>query len=96
MRWDCFSFHKNRDSFTLLQQLSAIGGNLSLYPSLHLPKNTFLPSIWSRREYMCSLNWKKSLKINLFLSCRVYPIPTYRVKKDDEHFVNAQLYFDIL
>ena len=38
-----------------------------------LPKQIFLsPSVWARREYICKLNWKKSLLIH-FENCQGAP-----------------------
>ena len=63
--------------FHLLWQPSVLGGNLTMRPPfLHPPKKAFLSSsVWPRREYIWTLNWKESLLI-CFEDCRVFPIPT--------------------
>ena len=63
--------------FHLLWQPSALGNNLIVWfippphhPFLYPPKKAFLsPSVWSRREYTWTLNWKESLLI-CFENCQ--------------------------
>ena len=61
--------------FHLLWQPSALGDNLTMRPPffLHPPKKTFLSSsVWPRREYTWTLNWKESLLI-CFENCQGVP-----------------------
>ena len=58
---DSFNFHKRRDFFSLLKNLSAIWVNLTLHPSLILLKQAFLsPSSLAKKR---KLIWKKSFMI---------------------------------
>ena len=53
------------ETFHLWWQPSALEGNLTMCPSfLHPPKKAFFsPSVWPRREYAWTLNWKENLLI---------------------------------
>ena len=60
--------------FHLLWQPSALGGNLTMWPTfLHLPEKAFIStSVWPRREYTWTLNWKESFFI-CFDNCQGVP-----------------------
>ena len=60
-----FQISQKERLFHLLWQPSALGGNLTMWPLfLHPPRKSFLsPSVWPRREYTWTLNWKQSLLI---------------------------------
>ena len=51
------------ETFHLLWQLSVLGGNFIMLPRfLHPPRKASLSlSVWSRKEYTWTLNWKQSL-----------------------------------
>ena len=53
------------ETFSSLRQPSALGGSLTMWPLfLDPPRKTFLSSsVWPRREYTWTLNWKQSLLI---------------------------------
>ena len=54
-----------RETFHLLWQSSALGGNLTMWPHfLHPTKKVFMsPLLWPRSEYTWTLNWKESLLV---------------------------------
>ena len=56
--------------FHLLWQTSALEDNLTMWSSFfHPPKKAFLsPSVWPRREYIWTFNWKDNLLI-FFENC---------------------------
>ena len=60
-----FQISQKERLFHLLWQPSAFGVNLTMWsPFLHPSKKAFLsPSVWPRREYTWTLNWKESLLI---------------------------------
>ena len=57
--------------FHFLKQWSALGSNQTMWPPfLHPSKKAFFsPSVWTRREYIWTVNWKESLPI-YFGNCR--------------------------
>ena len=51
-RWYFFKFHKRRDFFSVLKNLSAVWVNLTLHAFLLLPRNAFLsPLVWPRKGH---------------------------------------------
>ena len=67
------NFTKGR-LFYLLWQPSALGGNLTMWPLFfYPPRKTFLSSsVWPRREYTWTLDWKQSSLI-YFENCQDVP-----------------------
>ena len=67
-------FHKRRD-FSISYDIQVLLGVISqCAPLLHLPEKTFFfPSVWSRREYNWTLNWKDNL-LNCFENCKSVPL----------------------
>ena len=62
------------ETFHLLWQPTALGGNLTMWtPSLHLLRKAFISlAVWPRRECTWILNWKESLLI-YFENCQDVP-----------------------
>ena len=65
-----FNFHKRRHVFSPLQQLIALGGNLTLHPPYSL----------SNEKIYMNTHLKEELT-DFFESCQVYTIPTGRVER---------------
>ena len=77
------------ETFSSLMTASTLGSNLIMRsPFLHPSKKTFLSSsVWPRREYTWTLNWKESLLI-YFENCQDV-LYSLEQEQDDEHFDNS-------
>ena len=70
----------------------AFGGNLTLPPPfLALSKNNLSSSVWPRREYTWTFNWKESL-LNCYESCQSVP---YTHRQSWNRMMNTFIIVDI-